>query len=264
MKVLISVDIEGVTGINVWNETELDSWEHAQFREQMTRETLAACEGAIEAGATEILVKDAHDSARNIDMTKLPKSVRLSRGWTNSPDAMFAGIDETYDAVICVGYHSAAGRDGNPLAHTITTRLNYIKVNGELASEFLLNSYIAAGYGVPVVFISGDKMICHEAKKFNPGIETVAVSEGVGGATVSINPDYACELIKEGVKKSLSNIPQCSIPIPESFDVEICYKDHKDAKKASYYPGAASVSPHVISFKANNVEELKTSRLFIL
>lgn len=264
MKVLISVDIEGVTGINVWSETELDSWEHTQFREQMTKETLAACEGAMEAGAKEILVKDAHDTARNIDMTKLPKCVKLSRGWTGDPDAMFAGIDETYDAVICIGYHSAAGRDGNPLAHTITTRLNYIKVNGELASEFLLNSYIAAEYGVPVVFISGDKMICSEAKKFNPGIETVAVSEGVGGATVSINPDYACELIKEGVKKSLSGISQCGIEIPESFDVEISYKQHMEVRKASHYPGAAQISPHVISFKANNVKELKTARLFIL
>ena len=199
MKVFISVDIEGVTGINSWSETELGNPDHAQFKDQMTRETVAACEGAIAMGAKEIFVKDAHDSARNIDMMKLPKCVRLSRGWASNPDSMMAGLDESFDAALFVGYHSAAGYNGNPLAHTMTTNLNYIKINGELASEYVLNSYVAAGYGVPVTFLSGDKMLCEKTKDLNPNIVTVAVKECEGGATISLNPEYACELISEGV-----------------------------------------------------------------
>lgn len=264
MKVYISVDIEGVTGINAWIETELGTQDHSIFAKQMTKEAVAACDGAIEMGAKEILLKDAHDSARNIDATKLPRCAKIMRGWTYTPDSMVAGLDDTFDAAIFVGYHSAAGYDGNPLAHTMNTKINYLKINGELSSEFMLNSYIAAGYGVPVVFLSGDKMLCKKAKEFNPGIETVAVNEGIGGATVSINPEYACELIKEGVKNSLKHISSCRLAIPEKFEVEISFKDHKDAKRASYYPGVKQLSAHVVSYTAHNIDELKTTRMFIM
>lgn len=264
MKVFISVDIEGITGVTSWSETTLGNSDYSQFAEQMTKETVAACEGAIAMGAKEILVKDAHDSARNIDITKLPRCAKLSRGWTNTPDSMVAGIDETFDAAIFIGYHSAAGTDGSPLAHTMNTNNNYMKVNGEKASEFVINSYLAADYGVPVVFLSGDKMLCDKAKEFNSGIETLAVKEGLGGATVSINPELACEFIKEGVINGLKHIEKCKIEIPEKFEVEINYKEHKEAKHASFYPGVAQIDSHTVKYTAGSVKEFATTRMFIL
>lgn len=264
MKVFISVDIEGVTGVTAWSETTLGNSDYAQFAEQMTKETVAACEGAIAMGAKEIFIKDAHDSARNIDITKLPRCAKLSRGWTNTPDSMVAGLDETFDAAIFIGYHSAAGTDGSPLAHTMNLGNNYMKVNNERASEFLINSYIAANYGVPVVFVSGDKMLCEKAKEFNPGIETVQVKEGIGNATVSIHPYLACELIKEGVINGLKRIEACKIAIPEKFEVEINYKEHKEAKHASFYPGVTQVDSHTVKYTATSVQEFATTRMFIL
>ncbi len=264
MKVFISVDIEGITGVTSWSETTLGNSDYSQFAEQMTKETVAACEGAIAMGAKEIFVKDAHDSARNIDITKLPRCAKLSRGWTNTPDSMVAGLDETFDAAIFIGYHSAAGTDGSPLAHTMNLGNNYMKVNGEKASEFVINSYLAADYGVPVVFVSGDEMLCDKAKEFNPGIETLAVKEGLGGATVSINPDLACDLIKEGVINGLKRIESCKIAIPEKFEVEINYKEHKEAKHASFYPGVSQVDSHTVKYTAGSVKEFATTRMFIL
>lgn len=264
MKIFISVDIEGITGVTSWSETTLGNHDYKQFAEQMTKETVAACEGAIVMGAKEILIKDAHDSARNIDITKLPKCAKLSRGWTSTPDSMVAGLDETFDAAIFIGYHTAAGTDGNPLAHTMNLGNNYIKINGEKASEFTINSYLAANYNVPVVFVSGDKMLCDMAKKLNPNIETVAVKEGLGGATISINPELACDLIKEKVKNSLKHIEACKIQIPSKFEVEINYKEHKDAKHASFYPGVSQVNSHTVSYTADTVKEFATTRMFIL
>lgn len=264
MKIFLSVDIEGITGVTDWSETTLGNSDYSQFAEQMTKETVAACEGAIAMGAKEIFVKDAHDSARNIDITKLPKCAKLSRGWTYTPDSMVAGIDETFDAAIFIGYHSAAGTDGSPLAHTMNLGNNYMKINGEKASEFTLNSYIAAGYGVPVVFLSGDEMLCEKAKKFNPSIETVSVKEGIGGATVSINPELACELIREGVKNGLKRIEACKIVIPEKFEVEINYKEHKNAKHASFYPGVTQIDSHTVRYTAISVKEFAITRMFIL
>jgi D-amino peptidase len=139
-----------------------------------------------------------------------------------------------------------------------------MKINGEYTSEFVINSYIAADFGVPVVFISGDKMLCEKSKQFNPSITTVAVKEGDGGATVSINPDYACDLIKEKVKEALKNINECKINIPNKFEVEINYKEHSDAKRASYFPGVTQIGSHTVKYTANNVKELTTTRMFIL
>lgn len=265
MKVYISVDIEGVTGVTNWNETILGHSEHTWAAEQMTKETIAACEGAIEMGAKEIIVKDAHDSGRNIDITKLPREARVIRGWTSSPESMMAGIDESYDAVIFIGYHSGSGRNGNPLAHTMNhEKTAYIKINEEIASEFTINTFIAENYGVPVVFISGDEMICKESKDLVPNIETLAVKSGQGGATFNMHPDHACESIKDGVKKGLENSRKCKIEPPQEFKVEIRFKEHKDANKARYYPGVKLVDDYIVEYIAKDVQELMTTRMFIL
>ena len=87
-KLFLSADIEGTAGIAHWNETDKkngagDGYDH--FAGQMTREVAAACEAAVRAGAEDILVKDAHDSARNINPELLPEQVRILRGWACDP-----------------------------------------------------------------------------------------------------------------------------------------------------------------------------------
>lgn len=265
MKVYISVDIEGITGVTNWNETELGHGEWQWAVEQMTRETIAACEGAYDAGATEIIVKDAHDSARNMNISRLPKGVRVIRGWDSSPESMMAGIDHSFDATIFIGYHSAAGEDGNPLAHTMNSqKATWIKINGEIASEFTINTLISEYYNVPVVFLSGDKMLCESAKKLVHNIEKVDVKVGKGGATFNIHPDTSCELIKEGVKKALNKIHECKIESPKEFKMEIRFREHKDARRASYYPGANLIDPHTVEYIAKDIQEMIVARMFIL
>ena len=119
MKVYISVDIEGVAGITHWDEATIGKPGYETFREQMTAEAAAACEGALAAGATGLLVKDAHSSGRNILPACLPESVQLIRSWSGDPLCMVEELDESFDAVAMVGYHSGAGFGGNPLAHVL-------------------------------------------------------------------------------------------------------------------------------------------------
>ncbi len=116
MKVYISADIEGTAGITNWEEAEKPHATYQEFRERMTDEVVAACEGAIEVGAKEILVKDAHDSGRNIIAARLPDCARLIRGWSGHPFSMVQELDESFDALLFVGYHAKAGSDENPLA----------------------------------------------------------------------------------------------------------------------------------------------------
>lgn len=265
MKIHISVDIEGITGVTNWNETELGHSEHIWAAEQMTKETIAACEGAIEMGAKEIIIKDAHDSGRNLDLSKLPREASVIKGWTLSPESMMAGIDETFDAAIFIGYHSAAGENGNPLSHTMDSqKAVWLKINDELASEFTLNTMIASHYGVPVVFLSGDKMLCDNSKKLVTNIETVGVKSGIGGATFNMHPVLACEAIKEGVKKALRKIGKCKIEVPKNPKLEIRFREHQDANRASYYPGVKIVDDYTVEYQAKDIQDLIIARMFIL
>ncbi len=265
MKVYISVDIEGITGITNWDEARKEHSDHEWAAEQMTDEAIAACEGALEMGATEIYVKDAHDSARNMDIRKFPKEVTLIKGWTECPESMMAGIDRSFDAGIFIGYHSGAGSNGNPLSHTMhADKSIYIKINGELVSEFTINAYIAASYDVSVVFLSGDENICNESKELIEDIGTVATKRGVGGATFNMNPKTALENIKSGVKEGLTNIQQCKLVALKKHTVEIRFKEHKDAHRAKFYPGVILIDDYTIEYEANDIREMITTMMFIL
>ncbi len=241
MNVFISADIEGTCGIAAWAETERATpMDYRPFQQQMTREVKAACDGAIAAGAAQVLVKDAHDSARNIDPAALPEKARMMRGWTGDPLSMMSGLDTgDYGAVLFTGYHAWASSPGNPLSHTMNLRNEYVTLNGVRMSEFLMNAYTAGYYGVPVVFLSGDKALCDFAAELIPGITTVAVNEGVGGAVVSMHPDVAVREIKEGAKRAVKNAKNCFVPMPDFFEMTVRFKDHKVAYSKSFYPGAA-------------------------
>ena len=103
MRVFISVDIEGVAGISHWDETARSHADYGPFQQQMTDEAVAACQGALDAGASAVTVKDAHGSGRNLLGSSLPRPVELISGWSGHPFSMVQGLDESYDAVAFIG-----------------------------------------------------------------------------------------------------------------------------------------------------------------
>jgi D-amino peptidase len=265
MKVYISADIEGVTGVVHWNETEKSKPEFNEFAEQMTKEVVAACEGATAAGAEELWIKDAHDSARNININKLPKNSKLIRDWSRHPFCMMQELDESFDAAILIGYHSGGSLSGNPLSHTLNNnKVSYIKINGEVASEFLINTYVASLVGVPVIFVSGDEELCEAANKTNKNIKTVAVKKGVGNSVISIHPELANERIKNSVQEALKgDYKNCFVKLPDSFKVEIGYLNHKHAYAASFYPGARLIDTMSISYEADDYFDVLRMFMFL-
>ncbi len=261
MKVFLSVDIEGITGTTVWDETNRTHADYPAFREQMTAEAVAACEGALAAGATEIWIKDAHGSGRNIIPASLPSEARLLRSWSGHPFLMVDGIDESFQAMMLVGYHSRAGSTANPLAHTITGSTLYIKINGRPAAEMMINAYTAALVKVPTVFLSGDAGLCEDAKDLIPGIQTVAVKLGKGGLTNNIHPALAVKMIRQGSEQALrGDVSKCLVKLPEKYQVEIAYKELDKALKSSYFPGVTMKDERTLQFEAR--EYMDVLRLF--
>jgi len=264
-RIYISADIEGIAGVASWNETEAGHFEYSKAAEQMTKEVSAACKGAFDGGANEIWIRDAHDSARNIDISELPRGVKIIRGWGNSIDGMMEEIDKGFDGALCIGYHSEAGTDMNPLAHTISnTKISEIKLNGHLVSELELNSLIAYQYKVPIIFVSGDEGICNKAKELFSAVATVPVKRGSGDSIITLHPIDACKQIEEAVKKAVSSINSSFIKIEDSYDLTIKYRNHRDAKKSSLYPGARLVDAYTAGFCSNSLKEILTAKLFMI
>lgn len=264
MKVFISADIEGVTTTTVWSECDSAKSGYAKCADMMTKEVVAACEGAYAAGATEIVVRDAHDSATNIDIHQLPEYVTLIRGWSGHPYSMVDGIDGSFDACMFVGYHSAASRCGNPLSHTYSGGNQYVKINGRIASEFTLYSYAAALEGVPTVFLSGDKMLCEDYKDLHPALITTVVKDGVGGLSVNYNPRRTLAEIRQNAEKALrQDLSKAKIELPKEFELEICYKKHAQAVEKSYFPGVERKGDDTLVYRTKNYYDLLTAFIFI-
>lgn len=189
MKVFLSADIEGTAGITAFSEGDRTTPDWIEFRHLMTQEVIAACEGAYQAGATEIVIKDAHHTGRNIILDELPEYVRIVRSWSGHPYELMQEVNDTFDAAICTGYHAKAGDDGNPLSHTMLSgRVQQLRLNGAPIAEYHLAAYICGHAGVPIVFVSGDAAVCHDVKAFNQATVTVETLEGRGHSTISIAP----------------------------------------------------------------------------
>ena len=265
MKVYISADMEGVTGVVNWDEVDHNkSSFYDQFQQKMTQEVVAACEGANDAGAAEIWVKDAHYSGRNIMQDLLPKNTRLIRGWSGHPYLMVQELDNSFDALIMIGYHSRASSSTNPLAHTMSSsKIDKILVNDQAASEFFLHGNIASKYKVPLVFLSGDAGICEEVKKVSPNTDVQATMVGVGDSTISIHPKQSANLIRSKVKKVLSgNFKKCVWKHPNHFKLQVRFTKQQLAYKASFFPGVSQIDPKTVYLETSDYDNVMKFLLF--
>ncbi|MCX6643200.1 MAG: M55 family metallopeptidase, partial [Candidatus Bathyarchaeota archaeon] len=206
-RVFISVDMEGITGVVHGSQVGGDPTEYAYYRKMMASDLNAAVEGALEAGAKEIVVSDAHGGMRNMQPEDVHEAAYLIRG-SPKPDSMMEGIEEGYDAAMYIGYHAMNGTERGVLAHTISgVAVDAVYINGRETGEFGLNAALAGWYNVPSVLISGDMAACTEAQTFVPTISTAVVKWAVGRQSAKcLHPIKAHKIIKENVKNALSRV----------------------------------------------------------
>jgi D-amino peptidase len=253
MKLYISADMEGVAGITSegqTNPTGQPEYQHAC--KLMTGEVRAACEGALAAGASDIVVNDSHWNMRNIIHEELPSDVRLIRG-SLKPLSMNEGIDATFTAAAYVGYHAPIGTADAVLDHTYSDETLYdVRINGERCSEARLNAAVAGSFGVPVVFISGDQNACADARAFMPWVEAVEVKRAIGRyAAASLSPSEAQARIKTGLETALREIgkrgahPYAFAP-PIVLEIDLSTTAKADA--AALLPGAQRTAGRTVRF----------------
>jgi D-amino peptidase len=266
MNVYITCDIEGCADVTHPEECSAAYPDYNAAREQMTLETAAACRGALAAGVDDLLVRDAHGSTRNVIHRLLPREARLLRGSSGDLIPMVTGLQrEAFDALMMIGFHSAAGENANPLSHTFNHVTERILLNGEPMSEFLYYAYAAAVHQVPLVLVSGDQGICDCAARKVPGIRTVATKTCMGASTLSLHPDLACARIEEAAREAFAgDFSACRIDLPPTFSIEIRYREHSLALDRSFYPGARLADAKTLQFDATDFTEILRLVHFVL
>jgi D-amino peptidase len=257
-KVLISVDMEGITGVVTGEQLGPSGFEYGRFREFMTAEAVAAVEAAKESGATEILVVDAHGNGQNLLIERFPQDVRIIRSWPR-PLMMVEGVDSTFSAVIFIGYHSSTTNPQGVRAHTISSA-NYAAVllNGIEMAESGINAAIAGHFGVPVVMISGDDAAVAEAQKIIGPIEGAVVKRSLSFHSANtMTPAAGQALIREKVKAGLAKRASLRpYVLPKPIRLDLTYKSYTPAEIAAYLPGVTRTNAHSIRFTGRDMVEV--------
>jgi D-amino peptidase len=203
LKVFISVDMEGLAGVIYATDVNPTGPDYPRFRAIMAGETNAAIDGAFRAGATEVLVRDSHGNKNNLLPEDVDPRARLLRGLSTGPKNMMEGLDSTFDAVVFVGYHAKAGTPNAILEHTSTGNVVDFSINGISLPEGGYNALVAGYYGVPVVFVAGDRAVVAQIRGLLGPITGVAVKGEIEHASLGLSPKRAQDEIRAGVEQAV-------------------------------------------------------------
>ncbi len=254
LKVFISVDMEGLAGVVVSEECSRSGDDYGLFRKIMTRETNAAIEGAVAAGATEIIVRDSHGAKRNILPDLLDPRAKLLRGVSGATKNMMDRLDESFDAVMFIGYHAKAGTPDAIIEHTSTGNVTDFSINGVSLPEAGYNALIAGLDDVPVAFAAGDEAFCRQIRDLLGDVETVAVKEGIGGAALCLHPEVARDRIRAGVEKALRNLDRFQpYKLSSPYTMVLKLKREEKVYTGALYPGAKRTGDWEVTYISDNL-----------
>ena len=222
MKILIAVDMEGITGVTNWEQVSPGQAEYARFRKLMTQDVNAAIRGAIDAGADDIIVADGHWNGSNLLIEELDPRARLNSG-SPSPFSMMQGIDESVDGVFFVGYHARNGTPNAILDHTWSSKtVANVWLNGILTGEFGLNSAVAGHFGVPVILATGDQTACAQIVEQLGEMETAVVKQATGRfAAECLSPQVTQEMIYMAATRAVQRLEGGDVPDPFVLDMPV-------------------------------------------
>jgi D-amino peptidase len=262
MKILISADMEGTCGIVHFNQ-ELSS-EYAGYmglqpspdyewaRRLLTQEVNAAIDGAMEGGADEVIVNEAHNGMRNLIPEMLNPRAMLING-SDKPLGMMQGTDLGVDGIICIGYHARANTPGAVMCHTYSLSIQEIRLNGVPVGEGGLNSAIAGYFNVPFLMICGDDKVVKEVKGLlGEKLVGVAVKQGISrAAAIQMHPEEARKLIKEGARKAAGltkELKPYKPTLPVRMEMDLINATQAD--RAEFLPGIERIGPTSVAYTA--------------
>lgn len=254
-KVYISVDMEGISGVNGDDQTGASGAEYGRARKLMAEDANAAIRGAFEGGATDVLVNDSHGSQRNLLPEDLdPRARLISHSYKRY--GMMEGLDETFDAIVFVGYHAKADAPRGLFAHTGSGVVRDLQVNGRSVGEGGMNAALAAWYGVPVVAVTGDDVAVEEVKAVVPGIHGVVVKRAINVRAVELRPlADARRDIQAGVRGGVQAAKKPARERLDAYQVRMQFRNFTIPEVASAFGEMSQVAPDTVQFSRATMPE---------
>jgi D-amino peptidase len=257
-KVFISADMEGISGISSPDQLSATGAEYGRSRKMMADDVNAAIRGARRAGAHTIVVNDSHGSMRNLRLEDLDPQVSLiSHSFKRS--GMMEGLDESFDAVIFIGYHAKAGNPGGLFAHTGSGVVRDVRVNGVSLGEGGLNTTVAAWFGVPVALVTGDDVAVKQVAEVATTARTVAVKRAINPRAVELRPFKAVhDEIEEAAFTGVRDARKFQARRPPAFKVEVQFQEITIPEVAASIPTMERPAPDTIAFTTDSMPKAYT------
>jgi D-amino peptidase len=239
MRVLIAVDMEGVSGVVHWDHVDPKHADYARFRDIMTEEVNAAIDGALDGGATSVIVTDGHNDGRNILIEKLHAPARLNSG-SPAPLSMVEGVQQA-EVVFFIGYHARADTPDAILCHTWTDDVRNVWLNDRAVGEIGLNAAVCGSFGARVSLITGDRAAVQEAIDLLGPIEAVVVKTASGRMSAECLPieETRTAIRHAAAHAMVRQIPPLVIAAPIRLRVQLTRPDQID--RALRVPGSQRV-----------------------
>ncbi len=253
MHLLISVDMEGISGVVKWDHVTSTHKEYDRFRKLMTAEANAAIEGALAGGASRIIVNDSHGGMTNVLIEELNPAAELITG-SPKPFGMMQGIGPDVDVVFFVGYHAAEGTAAAILSHTWSSRVVHkVRLNDQAVGEAGINASLAGSFGAPVVLVAGDRAATEEAQALLGEIETVAVKDGVTRtAAQCLHPTVAQERIRQAAERALK-LTVSPFVLSTPITLRVVFQNALQADQAALLPDSQRVDGRTVAWTGEDM-----------
>lgn len=254
MRILISADMEGATGVTSTDDVVAGTEPWQRFRRLFTGDVNACVAGLYEAGATGVVVNEAHATQRNLLLEELDPRASMLTG-RHKPLSMMQGIDSGVDGVVFLGYHTGAGTEG-VLSHTyLESSMTGVWLDGVPASEGRLNACLAAEYGAPVLLVTGDDRTCLDAAEYVPSALTVSVKECVSRyAAVCRPPIKTAADIRAAAEQSMAMAGRADEDTA-AHRIEVEFGATHLAAAVAVIPTVEQVGPRRVGFDAATMTE---------
>jgi D-amino peptidase len=253
-RVYISVDMEGISGVNGDDQTSAGQAEYGRARKLMAEDANAAIRGAFDGGATDVIVNDSHGGQRNLLPEDLdPRARLISHSFKRH--GMMEGLDDSFDAVIFVGYHAKADAPRGLFAHTGSGVVRDLQINGRSVGEGGMNAALAAYYGVPVVAVSGDDVAVAEVKDSAPQVRGVTVKRAINVRAVELKPlQLARREIQDAARDGVASAKKTA-PQRGPVRVQLRYRNFTYPEIASAFKEIELVAPDTVAFTRETMPE---------
>lgn len=265
----MSADMEGVTGVVDAEDVQPPGRDYERARVLMTEDVNAAVRGAYAAGATEVLVNDAHGPMRNLLPDLLDPRALLIKG-RPKPMGMMEGLTPEYDAALCVGFHARAGVLG-VLSHSFMGHeIEDIWLDDRPTGEIGLFHAASAAYGVPVALLTGDDTACDEMKSWDPAVATVPVKYAKDRFAAQLVPvaeaRAAVESTTTAALRSLSTGPTPLTPSTSSSggrELAVRWQSASVASHLTAIPGVVRRDDRTVVVDGDMVQLYRMFNLFL-